>query len=137
VTKAGRPVSVWFHRTWRHKAVERALLRRLQPPWNGRYDLLPERRSRAPKPAVAPATAAAFHQALRRQFTRAARAGERSVRVQAGALHRIIGGYPGPRHRMPTCCEVMQSERRPGDAVLQSPPRGVGASLTIEYKVPR
>jgi hypothetical protein len=136
-TKAGRPVSVWFHRTSRHKAVERALLRRLEPPWNGPYDILAGRGDGRRGATAVSATAAAFRRALRRQFTRAARAGERSVRVQAGALHRLVGGYPGPRHRMPTCCQIMQSERCPGDTVLRSPPRGAGASLTIEYRVPR
>jgi len=49
------------------------------------------------------------------------------------------GSYPGPNHRMPVCCKVMKDAMAPdyGDKVLQEPPSGQGASLTIRYVLPR
>jgi 5-methylcytosine-specific restriction protein A len=82
-------------------------------------------------------TAAAFRRELARQLANAHAAGLSHVRINAGALHRQMGGYPGPDHRMPMCCDVMRAEMRPGDRVVTTPPRGRGASLTIEYRLPR
>jgi 5-methylcytosine-specific restriction protein A len=59
------------------------------------------------------------------------------VDVKAGDLHRQVGGYPGNNHRMPVCCEVMMRKMNTGDAVLNQPPKGKGASLEIRYKIPR
>lgn len=60
-------------------------------------------------------------------------AGYGTVEVSAGVLHRMTGGYPGPDHRMPVCCAVMQDNLGEGDVVISSPPSGTGASLTIRY----
>jgi hypothetical protein len=59
------------------------------------------------------------------------------VDVNAGKLHRSVGGYPSDNHRMPLCCGVMREEMQPGDVILQEPPKGTGASLTIRYFLPR
>lgn len=62
------------------------------------------------------------------------------LEVNAGELHRHLGGYPGDagaNHQMPSCCGVMHAERRAGDMVLSAPPSGKGASLTIRYRLPR
>jgi 5-methylcytosine-specific restriction protein A len=134
--KAGRSIAVWFHRTPRHEAVEADLLGRLRPPWNGRGEGAGQA-GRAPNPGASRVTETDFRDALWREFARAEQAGASSVSVRAGDLHRTVGGYPGPVHRMPLCCAVMQSERHPGDRVLHSPPQGAGASLMIEYKIPR
>jgi 5-methylcytosine-specific restriction protein A len=48
-----------------------------------------------------------------------------------------VGGYPGENHRMPVCCEVMRSTMAPGDQVVETPPSGKGAALTIRYRLPR
>lgn len=53
--------------------------------------------------------------------------------LNAGIIHREIGGYPGKNHRMPECCEVMYSMMKGTDIVLSAPPKGKGASLTIRY----
>ena len=55
--------------------------------------------------------------------------------VTAGALHRMVGGYPGKNARMPVCCGVMKREMKPGDTILYAPPSGQGASLEISYRV--
>lgn len=59
--------------------------------------------------------------------------------VNAGELHRRVGGYPGSNHRMPVSCEVMRSAMGSdaGDIVLSQPPKGDGATLTIRYVLPR
>jgi 5-methylcytosine-specific restriction protein A len=55
--------------------------------------------------------------------------------ITAGQLHRDVGGYPGPSHRMPVCCSVMRQEMSHRDKVVAEPPKGAGASLTISYRV--
>jgi hypothetical protein len=59
------------------------------------------------------------------------------IDVEAGDLHRRVGGYPGPNHRMPVCCSVMRRNMGLGDVVIAEPPSGKGASLRIRYKLPR
>ena len=60
-----------------------------------------------------------------------------SIEIEARRLHRQVGGYPGPNHRMPTCCVVMLAEKRAKDRILSQPRKGKGASLTIQYTLPR
>jgi 5-methylcytosine-specific restriction protein A len=59
------------------------------------------------------------------------------VDINAGELHRAVGGYPGRSHRMPICCAAMREEMRAGDEGVTSPASGYGASLTIRYLLPR
>ena len=83
-------------------------------------------------------TADDFRTELARVFEGAAGAGRGTVVVNSGDLHRMVGGYPGPQHRMPVCCNVMYAEMVDGvDEVLAAPPKGRGASLAIEYLLPR
>ena len=74
---------------------------------------------------------------LRSQISEAERRGVPYVDINSGELHRQLGGYPGLDHSMPSCCNVMHEERRAGDQILSSPPKGRGASLTIRYQLPR
>ena len=78
-----------------------------------------------------------FEAKLSSVFENAAANGARSVTVNSGELHRAVGGYPNKDHRMPTCCKVMVAAKAPGDRVISIPPKGKGASLTIEYALPR
>ena len=78
-----------------------------------------------------------FRRLLHDRFTRAEGDGQPYSTVVAGDLHRAAGGYPGPQHRMAVCCGVMRREFSPGDRVVAEPPKGVGASLTIEFMLPR
>jgi uncharacterized membrane protein len=64
-------------------------------------------------------------------------AGEKSIDVEAGELHRMVGWYPGPNHRMPVCCRVMRGEMQTEDVVLEEPLKGSGASLRVRYQLPR
>lgn len=83
-------------------------------------------------------SASDFRSELRAQIDRATRQGRPHVEVNAGELHRTVGGYPGEDHRMPICCQVMRDEAETGDAsVIYETDSGKGAALTIRYKVPR
>ena len=55
------------------------------------------------------------------------------VDVNAGDLHRKVGDYSGSDHRMPVCCNVMRQNMQPSDSILNAPPEGDGARLTIRY----
>ena len=84
-----------------------------------------------------PLTAEDFRDELYRIMAEAVREGHKYVDVNAGEVHRGLGGCPGPDHRVPVCCKVMKEAMTHGDKVLQEPPSGQGASLTIRYKLPR
>jgi hypothetical protein len=46
------------------------------------------------------------------------------VDIRADELHSRIGDYPGPFHRMATCCEVMYEHYQPSvDKIMQFPPK--------------
>src|SRR5947199_10638832 len=83
------------------------------------------------------ATAGEFRAVLDRLLREAEASGRDRILVRAGDLHGIVGGYPGPTHRMPVCCEVMRRAMGPGDRIVQQPPKGNGASLTVSYTLPR
>lgn len=74
-----------------------------------------------------------FRAEIKGQIARAKARGAKSVEINAGEIHRKLGGYPGTDHRMPMCCEAMRSLMQAGDAVVSEPPSGRGASLTIRY----
>ena len=59
-----------------------------------------------------------------------------AIELSASALHRRVGGYPGPDHRMPACCGAMRKAMKPGDNVVRGPEKGAGASLVIRYALP-
>ncbi len=82
-------------------------------------------------------TAGEFRAALDRRLAAAEREGRAHLDVGAGDLHREVGGYPGPGHRLPGCCLVMRGACGPGDEVVEAPPEGVGATLVIRYGLPR
>lgn len=79
----------------------------------------------------------AFRSELRARLAEADSRSAPHVEINAGELHRAVGGYPGPNHRMPACCDAMYAEQRSGDAIVTAPARGKGASLTIRYGLPR
>ncbi len=84
-------------------------------------------------------TADEFRMELYRMMNEAVHEGKETAEIKAGQLHRRVGGYPGRNHRMPVCCEVMRGAFAPdaGDLILEEPPSGQGASLTIRYVLPR
>jgi len=78
-----------------------------------------------------------FIRALRSEFDRAERNGLSKIDITSGELHRRVGGYPGTHHRMPVCCDAMQALKRATDTIVDQPPKGKGATLTIRYHLPR
>lgn len=88
-------------------------------------------------PAAANLTVDVFRGALAREFDQATVAGRDSLQIRAGDLHGSVGGYPDRDNRMPLCCRAMKAAMGPGDKIVESPPSGQGASLTIEYRFPR
>jgi 5-methylcytosine-specific restriction protein A len=79
----------------------------------------------------------AFEDKLMEIFNNAKLEGKDFVIVNAGELHREVGGYRGRNHRMPTCNWVMRKHISLGDLIISEPEKGYGASLTIKYKLPR
>lgn len=82
-----------------------------------------------------------FRAELTAQISRATKQGRPHVEVNAGELHRLVGGYPpqvGENHSLPTCCKVMRQELARGnaDVVFETNSRQ-SAALTIRYLLPR
>ena len=82
-----------------------------------------------------------FQIELRAQIERASRQGRPHLEINAGELHRAVGGYPpksGVAHRMPRCCNVMRDELRRGEAeVIGGTAKDDPPALTIRYSLPR
>ena len=78
-----------------------------------------------------------FRKALAELLATATNKGDRSLTVTSGVLHSKVGGYPGPNHRMPMCCDAMYGAIKEGDQVIERPPKGKGATLKIRYLLPR
>lgn len=78
-----------------------------------------------------------FEAEINRRLVEATADGLSSIRLTAGEIHRALGGYPGKSHKLPSCCIAMNACMRSGDVVVSAPPKGRGATLTIEYKLPR
>jgi hypothetical protein len=79
---------------------------------------------------------ATFNAELQRRFVEAEARGMTVLQLNAGEIHRALGGYPGRNHAMPTCCAAMYVVQSGADRVVSAPPSGKGASLTIAYALP-
>lgn len=79
----------------------------------------------------------AFETALHDVLARADEQERQSAEVNAGELHRQLGGYPGPSHQLPLCCAVMRQAMRPGDEVTHQGADAADAALTIRFAMPR
>ena len=82
-------------------------------------------------------TKAEFHRAIESAFREARARGADHVLINSGELHRRLGGYPGPDHQMPSCCDAMYEKKCSIDTIVEAPNKGKGASLTIQYRLPR
>lgn len=84
-------------------------------------------------------TADDFRRELSAQIERAIRQNRPHVEVNAGELHRVVGGYPNEgAHAMPNCCRIMRDECQKGRSeIVFEPEKGQGASLTIRFYLPR
>lgn len=64
---------------------------------------------------------------------RAKKEGKDYIKINAGELHRALGGYPSNNHNMPGCCNAMRSINEYVSVEKSCPAKGKGASLTIGY----
>jgi hypothetical protein len=83
-----------------------------------------------------------FRSELRAQVGRAQKQGRPHIEVNAGELHRVLGGYPPkdgePQHSMPSCCDALREEYKRGKAdIIHETESGRSPSLTIRYYLPR
>jgi len=76
-----------------------------------------------------------FRRGLLAQIDRAANDGLIDVLINCGELYRLLGGYPGSTHGMPSCCDAMRGEMKLGDTLLLDRTSGVG--MTVRYLLPR
>jgi hypothetical protein len=76
-----------------------------------------------------------FRQGLLVQMSRASRGGLIDVLINSRDLYHSLGGYPGSMHGMPSCCDAMQAEMKPGDTLVVE--RTNGAGITVRYRLPR
>lgn len=74
-----------------------------------------------------------FERVILALIEQARQTGQPYVDIVSGEVHRLVGGYPGRNHKMPTCCKVMYRLMKPGDEVLARPPKGLGVSVKIRY----
>jgi 5-methylcytosine-specific restriction protein A len=86
-------------------------------------------------------TVSDFLTELDAQVALAERQGRSTLQVNAGDLHRTVGGYPpkaGSHHAMPSCCQAMWKRFDPDtDREVSVPPKKKGATLTLSYALPR
>jgi 5-methylcytosine-specific restriction protein A len=80
-------------------------------------------------------TAWDFQNRLVAILNRARQSRQSFVDIESGSLHKEVGGYPDPNHRMTVCCEVMRKLMRTGDSVIKEPLGGQDATLVIRYTV--
>ncbi|KQL34410.1 hypothetical protein [Psychrobacillus sp. FJAT-21963] len=78
-----------------------------------------------------------FIKAIEKAKKNAVERGESNLELQAKDLHKELGYYPGPNHRMKTCCGSMYDSMNTsnGDEVVSAPESGYGASLIIRYNL--
>jgi hypothetical protein len=82
---------------------------------------------------IMPPTAWDFQNRLMAILNGARQSGQAYVDVESDNLHKEVGGYPNPNHRMPVCWEVMRKLMRAGDSVVKEPTSEQGATLIIRY----
>lgn len=87
------------------------------------------------------ATREEFRSELLAQIDCATKQGRLHIEVNAGELHRAVGGYP-PRgtssHGMPIFCGVLRAEMQRGKvAIVFETSSGNTPALTVRYYLPR
>jgi len=58
------------------------------------------------------------------------------VTINAGKLGEALGLYDSNKNNVKSVCDAMKSMMKEGDKIVDEPPSGEGASVTIKYKVP-
>ena len=63
-----------------------------------------------------------FKRVINKAKMNAAINGEKHIHIQVKDIHIELGHYPGPNHRMKTCCDAMNTSN--GDVVVSAPKSG-------------
>jgi hypothetical protein len=84
---------------------------------------------------IAPATESDFQRVLDEIFDDAKRKRRYYIKVASVGLHRRVGGYPGKRHQMALCLDVMRKNIGPHDRIFRQTLEN--DLLEIEYCIPR
>ena len=82
-----------------------------------------------------------FEAEIAAQIVRADKQGRPHIEINAGEVHRMVGGdppKPGGNHAMTSCCNAMWNEfsKGRGEVIFRSR-TGQSASLTLRYYLPR
>jgi hypothetical protein len=78
-------------------------------------------------------TAWDFQNRLMAILNSARQSGQPYVDVESGSLHKQVGGYSDPDHRLRVCCEVMRKLMRAGDSIVKESASDQGATLIVRY----
>jgi 5-methylcytosine-specific restriction protein A len=82
-----------------------------------------------------------FATVIAEQIIRADKQGRPHIEINAGEVHRMVGGYPaklGSNHAMASCCNAMWNEFSKGKGeVIFRTRSGQSASLTLRFYLPR
>ena len=78
-----------------------------------------------------------FKAAIEYLFENAKKKDRKTITIKAGDLHESVVGSRSTPNRMPSCCSAMNSFFKSKDRIIYKPPKGKGANLEIEYKLPR
>lgn len=76
-----------------------------------------------------------FETEIQHLFLKAVDLGFEEITINAGNLHRRVGGYPGPNHQMPVCCGAMRDASKQGDTELPNGLKKDGASFSVRYQI--
>ncbi len=90
-------------------------------------------RSRTTPSSFVTASKNSFATVLKEQMEKARSSGASSLTITSKELHQLVGGYPGPNHKMFVCCTAMYNAMGKDDVIVSKPPSGKGASLKITY----
>jgi len=74
-----------------------------------------------------------FENELDNIFAEAKKLGVCAVWIKSSDLHDKLNG----NNELPKCCNAMDNKKEKGDIIIQSPPKGQGRNLIIQYKIPR
>jgi len=78
-----------------------------------------------------------FKTAIEGLFENGQKESRKTITIKAGNLHESVLGSRSTPARMPSCCSAMYSFLDSKDRIIYKPPKGKGANLEIEYKLPR
>jgi len=74
-----------------------------------------------------------FENEIIKRINEARTKGISTIQINSLELHKSVGGYVQHNHHMPQACGAMYNLMTKRDEIIESPPKGKGARLTILY----